>query len=198
MRAEYQWFSALPDDLRVFTPQLIREFDSPDTGYEIQYLFLASLNELYVFGQLPSFVWRKIFQGCFEFLDACRQHRPTEPADFDSSELFHKKTSERLAQYRNATGVDLEKPWSINGIETPGLNEIAEQTEAMIPAADPSTICVVHGDFCFSNILYDFRAQAIKVIDPRGRMPNGTISSYGDPRYDLQPPRNHGDFVPGQ
>lgn len=185
MQAEYQWFLSLPDDLRVFTPHLIRTFEDSTVGYEIQYLFLASLNELVVFGRLPRFAWRTIYQGCFAFLEACRLHRPTDPLDFDPSALFRDKTNERLKLYHDATDTDLDQPWSINGVDTPGLNEIVERTTAMIPAADEAAMCVVHGDFCFSNILYDFRAQAIKVIDPRGRMPNGTISLFGDQRYDL-------------
>jgi hypothetical protein len=185
MQAEYHWFSSLPDDLRIFTPQLIRSIKGPDIGYEIQYLYLASLNELHVFGQLPRFVWRTIFQGCFAFLEACRLHQPADPISSDPSILFYDKTRERLALYHEATGIDLDQPWSINGIATPSLNEIIARTAEMIPRAADEMLCVVHGDFCFSNILYDFRAQAIKVIDPRGRMPDGTVSLFGDQRYDL-------------
>jgi len=185
MQAEYDWFSLLPDELRIFTPQLIRQLDGPDFGYEIQYLYLASLNELYVFGRLPRFIWRKIFQGCFAFLDACREHQPDSPMKSNMSALFNDKTQHRLKLYQNSNGIDLDRPWTINGIETPSIKEIAKQTAAMIPAADNAALCVMHGDFCFSNILYDFRAQAIKVIDPRGCMPSGETSLFGDQRYDL-------------
>ena len=44
----------------------------------------------------------------------------------------------------------------------------------------------MHGDFCFSNILYDFKSQSIKVIDPRGLSGDGKEQSiYGDLRYDV-------------
>ena len=43
----------------------------------------------------------------------------------------------------------------------------------------------MHGDFCFSNILYDFRANRIKTIDPRGMTLSEDITIYGDTRYDL-------------
>ena len=44
---------------------------------------------------------------------------------------------------------------------------------------------IMHGDFCFSNILYDFRSQSIKVIDPRGIDFENNISNEGYLIYDL-------------
>ena len=44
---------------------------------------------------------------------------------------------------------------------------------------------VVHGDFCLSNIFYDFRAENIKLIDPRGLDTKNNFTIYGDQRYDL-------------
>ncbi len=44
---------------------------------------------------------------------------------------------------------------------------------------------VLHGDFCFSNILFDFRRGGLKMIDPRGYAEPGRPGIYGDTRYDL-------------
>ncbi len=43
----------------------------------------------------------------------------------------------------------------------------------------------MHGDLCFSNILYDSRSQRIKVIDPRGINSLNEMTFYGDQKYDL-------------
>ena len=185
MESEFQWFSSLPGNLKIYTPQLINKLDDPEPGYEIQYLYLASLNELYVFGQLPRFIWRKIFRSSLAFLDACREHKPARPVALESAALFEEKTLRRLRQWHKAAGVDLHTPWTINGIEVPSIETIVEQTAAMIPRLDDADVCVVHGDLCFSNMLYDFRSQTIKVIDPRGCLPDGTHSIYGDQRYDV-------------
>lgn len=45
--------------------------------------------------------------------------------------------------------------------------------------------CFIHGDFCFSNIMYDFRSSRIKVFDPRGFDFNENITPYGDANYDF-------------
>src|SRR5690606_13373359 len=44
---------------------------------------------------------------------------------------------------------------------------------------------VMHGDFCFSNILFDSRCNRIKLIDPRGINAKGELSIYGDQKYDI-------------
>ena len=44
---------------------------------------------------------------------------------------------------------------------------------------------IMHGDLCFSNILYDSRSNHIKLIDPRGVDNKNNISIYGDWRYDV-------------
>ncbi|MBK7864634.1 MAG: hypothetical protein IPJ65_39730 [Archangiaceae bacterium] len=42
---------------------------------------------------------------------------------------------------------------------------------------------VIHGDLCFSNILYDLRSRICKLIDPRGSFGHTGIT--GDIRYDV-------------
>ena len=49
--------------------------------------------------------------------------------------------------------------------------------------SDCRDFAIIHGDFCFSNILYDPAAQIARLIDPRGSF--GKAGIYGDPRYDL-------------
>ncbi len=185
MAAEYHWYSALPGDLRIYVPQLVRELDGPEAGYEIQYLYLPSLNELFVFGRLPLFIWHGIFGACLAFLEACRRHGPDQASGPSANAFFSDKTRRRLAQWQGQSGADLSAPWKINGQDIPGINEIVERTGAMIASMPEAQPCVVHGDLCFSNILYDFRSQSIKVVDPRGCLPDGTRSIYGDPRYEI-------------
>ena len=44
---------------------------------------------------------------------------------------------------------------------------------------------LMHGDFCFSNILYNSRNSRISVIDPRGYVFDGKREIWGDLRYDI-------------
>jgi hypothetical protein len=94
------------------------------------------------------------------------------------------KTLQRLAAYAAQAGVDLDAPWTLNGRAAPALRAIAHDAAEALMAAElaPSFL---HGDFCFSNILFDFRAGRVKTIDPRGTDALGRPSRFGDLRYDL-------------
>lgn len=186
MRAEANWFQSLPDDLKVYTPHFIRELkDGDHHGYEIEYLYLTALNELFVFSSLPRFVWRRIFSACFEFLDACHHHHDTANHDADVTRLFRDKTRRRLDEFSEQSGIDLDAGWTLNGCTTPGLNQVADFASGIIDTVPTELACVSHGDFCFSNILFDFRCQGVRLIDPRGLDVDDRPSIYGPQVYDL-------------
>ena len=71
------------------------------------------------------------------------------------------------------------------GRVTPSLLEIADRVADIACAPTGATATVMHGDFCFSNILYDLRARRIRVLDPRGFVTPGRASLYGSALYDL-------------
>ena len=48
---------------------------------------------------------------------------------------------------------------------------------------DLDELTPIHGDFCFSNLLYDCKVRLVKMIDPRGEF--GVPGVFGDRRYDL-------------
>ena len=180
--AEAAWFSTIPGALRVFTPQLV---DVESRGYATEYLYLSTLGELYVFGRLPVFVWHRIFGTCRDFLQQANEHRPDVSPCSDHRDAYRNKTMERLNDFASESGFDLDRPISVNGRQPVSLREVADTVSALQRPATLSDVCVVHGDFCFSNILYDFRVEAIKVIDPRGLTMAGEPSIFGDRRYDL-------------
>ena len=70
------------------------------------------------------------------------------------------------------------------GQACPSLTEIAERLTPAYGLGGGRREGVMHGDFCFSNILYDSRVRRIKAIDPRGLV-GARSTIYGDSRYDL-------------
>ncbi len=119
-------------------------------------------------------------------MSCCRAHQApadeTDAADA-AGRLFGHKTRERLTAFAAQRELALDRPWSLDGAPAPGLARVAELSLAQLPK--PAPACIVHGDFCFSNILYDFRSQAIKVVDPRGLDADGRPTLFGDPHYDV-------------
>jgi hypothetical protein len=98
---------------------------------------------------------------------------------------YLRKTLERLEMFAEETGLSLTEPVKFNGKSFPSLSAIAERVALLIPDASDEDMCLIHGDLCYSNILFDSRSFQIKVIDPRGLNFAGQPSIYGDSRYDL-------------
>jgi hypothetical protein len=169
--AEASWFETLPPALRVYAPAYLGRGMGATPSYALEYLHHPTLADLFVFGRLERRTWERILADCDEFLSGCLAHAapPDAPTGPD---LYLDKTMERLEAYARATGVDLDAPCRLNGVALPSLTRMAGEAAALVPDEPAQTL--IHGDFCFSNILYDARADLIRVIDP-----------YGDIRYDL-------------
>jgi hypothetical protein len=102
----------------------------------------------------------------------------------DSQRLFREKTYSRLESFSELTRFDLDRENCLNGVALPSVGAIADVCADRV-CSDLSSPALIHGDLCFSNILFDSRAKSIKLIDPRGINASGKFMLYGDQRYDL-------------
>jgi hypothetical protein len=187
MRAEAGWLENVPPSLRIYTARLI---DAGNLGdgrafYETEYGYLPTLAELFVFGAIGFPAWAEILRSCQEFLQACVTARTANPADPLLRELAIAKTASRLRRFRNETGFNVDRMLRYDGRPLPSLMQIAEDVVQHIDFSSGRRATVMHGDFCFSNILYDSRMRRIRVIDPRGYVVKEQPSIAGDVRYDL-------------
>ncbi|MDR5735937.1 hypothetical protein QCE47_26830 [Caballeronia sp. LZ025] len=186
--AEASWFENAPPTVRAFLPNLIEVGSGEQIFYSLEYLPLAALNELYVFGCLPEKVWTKIFRACDTFFTASGKLPVPPEARLDRQELdalYRGKTLSRLEKFGAETGVSLRDSWIINGEPVPGLMDMAEEASSAVLASTRHVSAFIHGDFCFSNVLFDFRGGKVKLIDPRGLNSSGELTVFGDFRYDV-------------
>lgn len=185
--AEAEWFTKLPAPLRGYTPQFLGCETSSDgkISYRLEYLHNTALNELFVFSRLPLPSWQSILKNCIDFLVECYNTKAPNEAENNSMDiLFGIKTEQRIKEYCQSTDLDPSSCWVFNGEPSVSLKKILQDSHDNLPNCS-NHASVLHGDFCFSNILYDFRAEKIKVIDPRGMTPEGKNTLYGDIRYDI-------------
>ncbi|HFQ5208035.1 TPA: capsular biosynthesis protein [Vibrio vulnificus] len=186
VEAEANWFESLPPIMRGFTPQYLgAEKTNSKFTYRLEYLHQTALNELFVFGELPAIIWRRILTSCLDFLEACTEFEaPKDAICNDLDDLFGVKTLQRLSHYCLSERIDLDKNWNFNNQFSASLSDVLAKSNMYLPREKVKKT-ILHGDFCFSNILYDFRTSRVKVIDPRGITQNGELSIYGDIRYDI-------------
>jgi hypothetical protein len=188
MRAEARWLRNAPSDLQIYCARMIETGVAEGRGFYLtEYEYLPVLSELFALGAIGRKAWLRILASCETFLNLCAAHKDEAagPGSGDAAlrSLAVDKTVARLEDQARA-GLDIVRGLTFQGRPCPSLLQIAEQLAQAIDLSSGRVASVMHGDFCFSNILYSARVRRIKVIDPRGSV-DGTASLYGDPRYDL-------------
>lgn len=192
IEAEGNWFAQLPVQLKRFTPQLIQasKTEQGTPFYETEYLPILPLNEIFVHGRNPVSFWDKVIGLISFYMNESRKYFPKENNELlsqiheDSKALYSDKTFERLETYAKQNAIDLDRPTRYNGLDLPSLRQIAEECVGRTLEL-PDVPAIVHGDLCFSNIMYDSRSNGIKVIDPRGLNIQQELTIYGNQSYDL-------------
>jgi len=185
LRAEANWFASLPEILRLYTPIYLGSNDGDDEfSYSTEYLYLSTLSELFVHGLLPNKIWMKIFDSCYEYLSLSQEVKYISGEVLDFNSFLFNKNNQRFEQLSELGLLNVSKSILLNGEDCPSLTDIYVELTNLIMTTEPQPNCM-HGDFCFSNILYDFRVNSIKLIDPRGMLGNSDVGIFGDLRYDL-------------
>lgn len=176
MKSELDWFKHLPERLKVFSPVVIK---NKSNSYNIEYLNYLTLTEIYLFSRVDDSVWKKILYSCFEYLDIKNEIEIQEQAgNWDSQ----KKIVSRWAEIKPDAKSLLEKCLKAHKTSFKKLIEKLFDTNFSNKFKNQT---IIHGDFCFSNILFDFRSERITVIDPRGCDFDGKTSITGPESYDL-------------
>ena len=149
------------------------------------------LSDLYLFGHHDLGTWSRIFQSIFQAFQDMAEHTLEnsnhEELHTSRREMFETKTLRRINSYRELPEFSWasEHQVTVNGLPVPSLVEIANTLPKALNASGiykPRDFSIIHGDPCFSNILYDPRNGIVRMLDPRGRF--GSHDIYGDPRYD--------------
>ncbi len=183
------WYENLPKELQILTPRLINFRKTNEFGELTQELYgYPSLQELYLSGEVNIEDWRHIIEKLFSL------HKKLEKYEKENNEkafkwLYFDKTKERIEELKtqNTYWQDIfSRDYEyINGEKYLGIRCLKEKIENFANKISKNgKETIIHGDYCFSNILFDASNYVFKLIDPRGRL-NAEATIYGDPRYDI-------------
>lgn len=187
--SEAQWFDKLPTRLKRYTPQLI-DFGIDRSGsafYEIEYLPMSPLNEVYVHGVNTARYWKRIYGLLEQYMAECREceTNTSEETLLNQADLLYRnKSKRRFLEYLSSSQYEGNTEIKYKGRVMPRLSSIVDNCIEKAMSL-PIVPAVLHGDLCFSNILFDSRSSGLKVIDPRGVDEEGSAMLFGDQKYDL-------------
>ena len=174
MQAESNWLTSIPVQLKKYAPNI---YGKKHNGYTIEYLYNSSLANIFVFGNLDVNSLKSILDKCIDYINTEKQYKPYEK--IDTNYLYTEKTLSRISY------LDLDEKYIINGVQVGSIRDIITELDTYIDKDCYKYNSIMHGDLCFSNILYDSRSNHIKLIDPRGIDNKYNVSIYGDWRYDV-------------
>lgn len=191
IEAEERWFKTVPLAVKKYTPHLLDAGTQSDGGrfYALEYLPYLPLNELFVHGRNSVDFWVQKFVLLKKFFVDCRQaclleRSVQDDVQRDAVSLYEEKTLARLRNYEQKAGFSIDAVISQHQGKPLTVAKIA-QSCVRRALSMPVVPAVLHGDLCFSNILFDSRSERLKVIDPRGLNFKGAFSIHGDQKYDL-------------
>jgi dTDP-glucose pyrophosphorylase len=184
---ELDWYKGLPAHLQLLSPRLVESKTSNGVAICQEYYGYPNLAELYVFGDIGLSVWMHALKRLME-IHLLFKNEKGKLDQSDIVEMYGNKTNDRL------TELALQKPeWKIllsrdtliiNGKSYKNFVSLQKRVmEKVHQLGEKFEACIIHGDYCFSNILYDLNSQLVRLIDPRGSF--GKQRMYGDPRYDI-------------
>ncbi|TKD50319.1 capsular biosynthesis protein [Sphingomonas baiyangensis] len=180
--AEAAWLRSVPPAIQLHCARLIEPRDRiPDGSYSTEYSYLPTVAELYL-SRLGIPGWNRILDAIGDYLTQAT--RSTGAPGNALAALAVEKTRQRIAAAPHAYPW-LDRALRVNGRDCPTGHAVLDRCFAIIEGAPPRASTVMHGDLCFSNILYNSRNQRILLIDPRGYVHDGVASIEGDLRYDV-------------
>jgi len=189
---ETKYVDKLPADLKIFFPRVIEELQTDKTHASIKmdYFSYPNIAELQLYRNIEEVQWHRIFDA-FEFvLKKFAANKGTISKE-DFLNFYLGKTLNREKENEkwineNKLEFLLNDGLVINNEECLSFKTLLPKTEKAIHNLfNEKDFCVMHGDFCFNNILYDSYSGTIRLIDPRGSFGEDLPGIYGDIKYDL-------------
>lgn len=157
---EYNWFNSLPSEMKRFIPKMYdfsiieNKIGKPfGAQYTMEKIFAPTLRELFLFLDSSYETWCEIYVSIAKFLQRESKYRLSN----DFLKLVYDKTESRIKQLPEKYQNNMD------------VNEFMSMFKDEIDKFVYEDYSLMHGDFCFSNIFYDFTKKQICVIDPRGQ-----------------------------
>ncbi|MFH0702393.1 MAG: sugar phosphate nucleotidyltransferase [bacterium] len=187
LRNEILWFESVPKELKALIPKILDYKLDGNVYVEMEYYGYPTLSELWIYGNLSENIWKSILDRLIYVLNLFRNF-PGTVSEESYKDIYLEKTFSRIREIKFLNPavkklLDYDYIY-INGKKNYGWSFFETKLEDLInDLYDEKDNNIIHGDLCFSNILFDLNNGIIRLIDPRGDWGNNII--YGDIKYDV-------------
>ncbi|MBB1554332.1 hypothetical protein HG442_002875 [Candidatus Gracilibacteria bacterium] len=199
---EINWFKNLPSDLKNFTPRLVDYNEGEDVTYSLEFYGYSSLADIFLYSKYSDSYLKNILSKLINYISYLKSNYNDKNYSIKNFyDIYLDKTFVRISDLlknpilKNIYDLDFLE---INGKKYKNIKDIISEkglqkivNEKLYKTEDCT---IIHGDLCFSNILFDVYNGIFKLIDPRGKF--GELGIWGDIKYDIAKLRHsvHGKY----
>lgn len=189
---EIEYVRMLPAAIQVYYPRILAwkpAADGAAAAAQMEYYGYPSVAEYFLYWELSADNWRRLFSR----LEAALRRFTVFPYSVSqaaSRDFYLEKTTRRIEEFFRGLPPEqrraLDREMVINGRRRRPFRALVDELTARVAALHrEKDFCVMHGDFCFNNILYDVPSGIVRLVDPRGSFGERCVGIYGDRKYDL-------------
>jgi hypothetical protein len=192
LKNECLYYRNLPKDLQVYFPRLIDYDFLGEYRMELEYYAYNNLGNQMISSQYDEQFWEKVFDFLLGYINAYKNSSSMDGNSTDVLLMTVDKTEKEYVklfdQFEFFKNLKDEKEFVLNGKVLKSFDVIwGKISEYIKKNLTVDKFYYIHGDLCFSNILYGVnpitKDLILKMIDPRGSF--GNTKYFGDPYYDL-------------
>ena len=192
LKRETDFTQMVPASIEVYFPRILSRQEATSDGpaaVESEYYGYPTVAEYYLYWDLSYDNWQRMFSR----IESVLRRFKTYPYSIGQSafrDFYLEKTVQRVETFLASIDPDLRRIFEgeirVNGRICRPFPALAGELESRLASMyRDQDFCVMHGDFCFSNILYDIPSGIVRLIDPRGSFGEQCVGIYGDQKYDL-------------
>lgn len=192
LKGEIEYYLNIPNELKIFFPRVINyELNCP-YKMELEYYAYNNLGNVIVESKYDDVFWEKTFDFILGYINSYRQSKTINFNQKDSFLMFIDKTEKEYSKlvhnFEFFDSIKNEDEFILNQKVLKSFNKVWPRLKNFIEKSfDTDKFYYIHGDLCFSNILYGINPFTddliLKMIDPRGVF--GETKYFGDFYYDL-------------
>ncbi|MBE7073477.1 MAG: hypothetical protein E7379_00015 [Clostridiales bacterium] len=196
LKSELMWLKKIQSSpLSFLIPRFIGYKQTGDTiSYQTEFVNDSSLAEYYLYYDISEDNWKHIFR---KFLNVGNlmwsKKAPRSAANIVplARKMYIDKTEERIKLWERKDILEQDYVYC-NGEKLLSFDKVYKllqpKLEKLINTSS-KYYSIIHGDPCFSNVIYIPSLSLFKFIDPRGNF--GVDMIYGDSRYDVAKTRHN-------
>lgn len=204
LKSEIMWLKKIQNSkFNFLIPQFINSEQNGDLiSYKTEFISGHTLAEYFLFYDIREENWKFIFDKFMKFGQLMwTKKTPNSAHNIKplAQKMYIDKTQDRIVKWDRQDILEQDYIY-VNGEKlasyTICFEKLKDRLQKLIQTST-KYYSIIHGDICFSNVIYLPEISTFKLLDPRGNFGIDTI--YGDARYDIAKARHcyHGlyDYI---